>query len=144
MKKRSMILVLLQAGLSAWLVLTVEVEGLSLGSISVGMFGVALHLWAVSVMRWGRLSVMPEVRANSQLVTTPPYRWIRHPMYSGLALFTLGCCLTPFAWPRFLIWSGLLATLDIKARYEEKCLTKSFPGYAAYCETTRRFIPFLY
>jgi protein-S-isoprenylcysteine O-methyltransferase Ste14 len=87
---------------------------------------------------------MPEVNVDSQLVTSGPFRRIRHPMYSGLILFIGGFVLTPFGVWKLVVWCLLICTLRLKAGYEESLLLKQFPGYEKYREETRRFIPFVY
>jgi protein-S-isoprenylcysteine O-methyltransferase Ste14 len=136
--------VTLQVCLSAGLVLSVRLESLQIASAGIALCGIFLSIWSVAVMRLRRLSVMPDVRTDSQLVTAGPYRRIRHPMYSGLALFTMGCSLAPGSWPKLLAWLVLMLVLHLKAQREETSLLAAFPEYADYRKRTRRFIPFLY
>ena len=136
--------VALQFCLAAGLVLTVRLDSLRIISSTIAGAGVLLSIWSVTVMRGSRLSVMPDVRADSHLVTAGPYRWIRHPMYTGLALFTLGCSLSPWNWPKLAAWLLLIAVLYVKAQWEELSLIAAFPEYVDYQKRTSRFIPFLY
>ena len=136
--------VTLQFCLAGALVLTVRLENPGMISSVTALAGGALSVWSVAVMRLRRLSVMPDVRSGSQLVTAPPYNRIRHPMYTGLALFTLGCSLSPASWPKLVAWLSLLIVLQLKSQWEETSLLAAFPEYAEYQKRTRRFIPFIY
>ena len=73
-----------------------------------------------------------------------PYRWIRPPMYSGLALLTLGFVFTAFHWWKLVTWLALIVILRLKSGFEERLLVERFPEYAAYQTTTKRFLPYIY
>ncbi len=90
------------------------------------------------------LSPFPKPIENGRLVTDGAYRVVRHPIYAGLILGTLG-------------WSLLMATLlgigfaillfiffDLKSRREEMWLTQKYPGYADYQRQVRKLIPGVY
>jgi protein-S-isoprenylcysteine O-methyltransferase Ste14 len=83
-------------------------------------------------------------RAEPELVTSGPYRYVRHPIYSGILLGTIG---TAFALNLF--WLIVLAVLGVyfiySAQVEERNLAKSFPDtYPAYRSHTRMLIPFVF
>jgi protein-S-isoprenylcysteine O-methyltransferase Ste14 len=141
---RSIIYVALQFACSALLVLSMDRKSIGLMSVTVSVAGLVLGVRAIVAIRVSRLSVMPEVKVDSQLVTIGPFSQIRHPMYSGLILFTGGFVLTPFhAW-KLMVWCLLILILRLKAGYEESQLQKQFPDYEKYRSETRRFIPFVY
>jgi protein-S-isoprenylcysteine O-methyltransferase Ste14 len=52
----------------------------------IQMAGIGLVLWAVFVMGLRRLRVQPVVDQETRLVTTGPYRLVRHPMYAASLL----------------------------------------------------------
>lgn len=105
--------------------------------------GVALGVWAVLLMR-RRLRATPEPAPDGALITHGPYRWIRHPMYSGLLLATLALLLDdPSRW-RAASWGLLALVLAIKLNYEERLLADRFPAYRAYRDRTKRLLPFVY
>jgi protein-S-isoprenylcysteine O-methyltransferase Ste14 len=96
----------------------------------------------VALFQLGRsFSIMAESR---QLVTTGPYRLVRHPLYLAEQIATIGVFIQ-FASP----WSALLLVVQFafqlrRMHNEELVLTASFPEYAAYQRNTARLIPRVY
>lgn len=83
-------------------------------------------------------SILPQAR---QLVTNGPYRYVRHPLYLFGQLSLIGVGLQ-FAqpWGLMIALAGCLLQFPRMA-YEERVLTESFPGYAAYRAKTAMLIP---
>jgi protein-S-isoprenylcysteine O-methyltransferase Ste14 len=104
--------------------------------------GLGLAVWARIYLgrNWG----MPMTeRAEPELVTSGPYRFVRHPIYSGLLLALLGTALaTNLYW---LIALVLLSAYFIySATVEERLLTTTFPAdYASYKAHSKMLIPFV-
>jgi protein-S-isoprenylcysteine O-methyltransferase Ste14 len=104
--------------------------------------GVAFAVWARLHMgsNWG----MPMTKhAHSDLVTSGPYSVIRHPIYSGIVLATVGSALAGHqSWLVSLVILG--SYFVFSAGIEEKQMLKKFPGqYPAYKKKTKKFIPYL-
>ena len=98
------------------------------------------------VIVWARLSLgrnIGFVPAQREIVTSGAYRYVRHPIYTGLFLGSLGIALRAYS-PRNVLILGLGITwLLIKSIVEENFL-RADPQYAAYLQTVRaRWIPFL-
>lgn len=90
-------------------------------------------------------SAVIEVNENQKVISTGPYKIVRHPMYAGALLMLL---FTPLALGSF--W-GLLAfipmflVITLRIVEEEKFLTINLPRYAEYCNKVRfRLIPFVW
>jgi protein-S-isoprenylcysteine O-methyltransferase Ste14 len=122
---------------------------LAVHSLALAGLGTALVLCGLSVAVWARLHLgrnwgMPMSRkAEPELVTSGPYRLIRHPIYSGLLLALVGTSLV-----RNLIGLALAAAVGAffyaSARGEERNLTDSFPAaYPGYRSATKMLIPFV-
>lgn len=139
--RRSWIYVVAQFISAAALVLAVRVEAATSTSIVVILAGVVLGISAIASIRLSQLSVLPEIRNQASLVTTGPYRWIRHPMYTGLMLLTAGCVSSPLDSWKLPVWLVLVAVLWGKSTYEEGLLCQRFPEYEEYRRRTKRFIP---
>jgi protein-S-isoprenylcysteine O-methyltransferase Ste14 len=98
--------------------------------------GIAFSLWAIATL--GRhYDLELEIHRDHELVRTGPYRFVRHPVYTGLGLHFAGACL---ATGNLLLIAGtLLGTypaLYLRAKTEERLLRERFG--AAYDEYARR------
>lgn len=88
-------------------------------------------------------SFVPMADQGTGLVTTGPYRLVRHPIYLGLALLAMGEALAFSSWPAFLIvLCGIVPTFAWRARAEETLLSRTFgESYAFYRKQTKMIIP---
>jgi protein-S-isoprenylcysteine O-methyltransferase Ste14 len=115
----------------------------SLGSL-LAVAGAALVLRSRAELgpAW---SFVPKAGQEPGLVTTGPYRLVRHPIYLGLALLAMGEALAFSSWPAFLIvLSGIVPTFAWRARAEETLLSRAFgKRYALYQKQTKIIIPYL-
>jgi protein-S-isoprenylcysteine O-methyltransferase Ste14 len=115
-----------------------------LEAVGVVLFicGLCLAVWARIYLgrNWG----MPMTQKDDpELVTSGPYRFVRHPIYSGILLALLGTSLsTAIYW---LIAVGVMGVYFIhSAGVEEKIMTASFPTtYPSYRAKTKMLIPFV-
>jgi protein-S-isoprenylcysteine O-methyltransferase Ste14 len=88
-------------------------------------------------------SITLAVRENHQLVTHGLYRWVRHPMYLALLVYSLGQALALPNWlagPSYGVAMVLLIALRLGP--EERMMLEAFgKDYEAYKATTRRLVP---
>ena len=89
----------------------------------------------------GSLTANPVPRESGNLIETGIYKHVRHPIYTGLLLATLGSCVQSMAVVKFFFWFVLLALLIYKARFEERLLLKKYSTYSDYMKRTGRFVP---
>jgi len=89
-------------------------------------------------------SFVPKADQATGLVTTGPYRLVRHPIYGGLALLAVGQALAFGSWPAlFIVLSGILPTFAWRARAEERLLSRTFgERYEVYRQRTKMIIPY--
>jgi protein-S-isoprenylcysteine O-methyltransferase Ste14 len=92
----------------------------------------------------GAFSVLPRPISGGEFVASGPYRIVRHPVYAGLILGGLGIALDRLSVSTLLATLLLAIILDLKRRREEQWLVERFPGYGAYRERTKAFVPFVY
>jgi protein-S-isoprenylcysteine O-methyltransferase Ste14 len=112
--------------------------------LGIGMCvtGFAFAFWARAHIgrNWG---VPMSLREGHELVTSGPYRYVRHPIYSGIMLAMIGTALAiDMLWfALFVIYFGFFV---VSARVEEKTMTAQFPeAYPAYQRRTKMLIPFV-
>ena len=117
-----------------WLVLLSDV--LVLG-------GLLFAFWVMRVNSFASRTI--QVEAGQKVISTGPYRLIRHPLYSGslvMLLFTPLALGSYFALPAFAL---LIPVYVFRLLNEEKVLRQELQGYCEYCLRTRfRLIPFVW
>jgi protein-S-isoprenylcysteine O-methyltransferase Ste14 len=91
----------------------------------------------------------PAVRVQTEraqtVVSTGPYRCVRHPMYGGFVLFTVGTTLLLGSWYGLLGSLLLIGMVAWRAVQEERVLRKELEGYSVYMTRVRyRFVPYLW
>ena len=102
---------------------------------------------AVALMIWARISFGRRsfhLAANPTaggLVTTGPYRFIRHPIYTAVCLFVTAGVVTHVSWIALpllaLVGAGAIARIFC----EERLLMARYPEYRQYAAATSRMIP---
>jgi protein-S-isoprenylcysteine O-methyltransferase Ste14 len=90
-------------------------------------------------------SFVPKADRGTGLVTTGPYRLVRHPIYFGMVLVAIGGALAFGSWPAFVIvLCGIVPTFAWRARAEEKLLSHTFgEPHALYLRRTKMIVPYL-
>jgi protein-S-isoprenylcysteine O-methyltransferase Ste14 len=107
--------------------------------------GLAVRIWAVLAL--GRsFSTFLQVDAQQAVVTRGPYRWVRHPSYSGLLLIALGFGLGAGNWLSLLICAVLPGlALARRISVEEAELVRMLgESYRGYQRATHRLVPGLW
>ncbi len=123
---------------------SLAVHSLILAVIGAVLFGcgIALAVWAR--LHLGRNWGMPMTqRAEPELVTSGPYRFVRHPIYTGLLTAMLGTALVNNLLGLIVV-AVLVAYFYYCGIVEERNLTATFPtAYPDYQSRTKMLIPFL-
>jgi protein-S-isoprenylcysteine O-methyltransferase Ste14 len=123
---------------------SLAVHSPALETVGVVLFtaGLGLAVWARIYLgrNWGTPMTQ---KAEPELVTSGPYRFVRHPIYSGILLAFAGTALaTNGYWA--IIFAVCLVYFIYSARVEEGIMTSAFPEtYAGYRARTRMLIPFV-
>jgi protein-S-isoprenylcysteine O-methyltransferase Ste14 len=120
------------------------------GSRALVIAGVVLMLAgafvaAAAAAALGRsLTPFPRPKPTGELVTRGPFRFVRHPLYTGALLFLAGTSLVLSLWA-LIPTAALLMLWTLKARLEERHLVRAFPEYPEYARRVRgRFVPFVF
>jgi protein-S-isoprenylcysteine O-methyltransferase Ste14 len=124
----------------AWSSVTLP-EWLRWIGVGVGVVAGCLLIWTFRSLG-KNLTDTVVTRREHTLVTTGPYRWVRHPFYDSVALCVLANSLVTANWFLFLTGGCALALLIVRTRKEEEKLLARFgDAYRAYLERTGRFLP---
>lgn len=110
---------------------------------ALAVAGAALAVWSARALG-SSLTWYPKPRARGSLVESGPYRFTRHPIYSGGICFFIGWGLwsSPLA---FALAVSLAVLWALKARFEERLLAERYPGYDDYRRRTAwRLLPGIY
>ncbi len=134
-------LLLLLAGIAAFRRPSEVPEGLQW--IGVAVFGLSAALLCWMFVTLGRnLTDTVVTRKAAVLVTNGPYRYIRHPMYTGLLGAGLGLALVQGSWQIAACAVALFTMLAVRSRTEENFLTAKFgTAYIEYMQRVARFCP---
>ena len=120
---------------------SIVVDGLSIVFTVTGLI-VAIVARRTLAGNWSRAVAFKE---DHELITTGLYRYVRHPIYTGILLMILGTAVfvgTPSAGIGFLI---IILGIWFKLRAEEELLTEHFPRkYPAYKKRTKALIPYVF
>ncbi len=114
-------------------------------TLAVMIAGGALTLWAMRVNRFFSSHVRIQSDRGHYVVTNGPYRWVRHPGYTGSILFNVAAPLLLGSFPALA--AGIVFTLLMAVRtfLEDKTLRNELPGYGEYAIKTRwRLLPFIW
>ncbi len=114
----------------------------------IRLIGFALSLYALVILLWvprvlGRFLIpQAAVFPDHELVTAGPFKFLRHPSFSGALALWLGTALGTLNWLLFVLWFPLLIGKTMQAQAEEEILYAKFgTAYAAYAQRTWRFVP---
>jgi protein-S-isoprenylcysteine O-methyltransferase Ste14 len=117
---------------------------------ALGWIGAAFTVVGIGVAIWARVclgrnwSPGPAVKEQPELVTSGPYAYVRHPIYSGVMLAALGAALTGYLFGIGLFILACVIFLS-RIRQEEAIMRDLFPdAYPAYQARTKALIPFVW
>jgi protein-S-isoprenylcysteine O-methyltransferase Ste14 len=104
--------------------------------------GLAFSVWA-RVHLGGNWSGSVTVKEAHELIRSGPYRYVRHPIYTGLLAAVLGSAIAAGTLRAVLGLLIIAVALVRKSRIEERFMRETFPGeYQRYCAQTPALIPF--
>jgi len=111
--------------------------------IALCVIGVSFAIWA----RWHlgtNWSATPSLKEEHELVTTGPYHFVRHPIYTGALLASLGTAMVVGS-PGWIVFALLCVTFVYRVGAEEQLMEAAFPNdYRSYRQRTKALIPLLW
>ena len=107
-----------------------------------GVISVALFFW-VHYSLGKNFSSMLHTRDDHKLITSGPYRWVRHPMYTVFYLIATSFFLLSANWYIGLIWfGGFTFVIVTRIESEERVMIEKFgEEYREYMKRTGKFLP---
>ena len=119
-------------------------------SLSLYWIGVALLVAGMAFAIWARVHIgrnwsgSVTVKQDHELITSGPYAWVRHPIYTGLVSAVLGTAIASGTVRALLGLLIITVSLLRKLRTEESFMRETFPGqYQRYSATVPALIPFI-
>jgi protein-S-isoprenylcysteine O-methyltransferase Ste14 len=113
-----------------------------LGLLILGAGGV---LGTAGTLALGRnLTPFPRPKEGGYLVSQGAYGIVRHPIYAGLILGTLGWAIWNANVLGIMLAFALLVFFGLKSQREERWLLEAYPDYGAYRRRVKRLIPWLF
>ncbi len=120
---------------------------ISTPAIGLTVFGAGLLLRWYAIVHLGRFfTVNVAIAEDHRLIDTGPYRWARHPSYTGwlVAITGLGLCLGNWLSLAILL-AATFSVISWRISIEEAVLRTAFgEAYVAYARKTRRLVPWIY
>lgn len=114
--------------------------------------GLAMYLLSTAFIMWvfrensfAAPVVKVQAERHHRVISSGPYAFVRHPMYSGIMLFFVGVPLLLGSWWGVAITPVFAVLFAIRARIEERALVEGLPDYADYAARVRyRLVPGLW
>jgi protein-S-isoprenylcysteine O-methyltransferase Ste14 len=102
-------------------------------------------MWVMRENSFAAPVVKLQTERGHRVVSTGPYAWVRHPMYSGTVLFFIGAPLLLGSWWGLAMSPLFILLFAVRAGIEERALLAGLPGYADYAARVRyRLVPGLW
>jgi len=114
--------------------------------------GLALYLLSTAFIMWvfrensfAAPVVKVQAARHHRVISSGPYAFVRHPMYSGIMLFFVSVSLLLGSWWGVAIAPVFAVLFAVRARIEERALVEGLPDYADYAARVRyRLVPGLW
>jgi protein-S-isoprenylcysteine O-methyltransferase Ste14 len=116
---------------------------LTVFSEAMVLAGILSAVWVVSINRFAARTI--QVEAGQKVITTGPYRFVRHPLYAASVVLWLFTPTALGSWVALPAFALLTSFYVYRILNEEKVLREELAGYTEYCQRTRyRLIPFVW
>jgi protein-S-isoprenylcysteine O-methyltransferase Ste14 len=113
--------------------------------LAMYLLSTAFIMWVFRVNSFAAPVVKVQAERHHHVISSGPYAFVRHPMYSGVMLFFVGVPLLLGSWWGVAIAPAFAVLFAIRARIEERALVEGLPDYADYAARVRyRLVPGLW
>jgi protein-S-isoprenylcysteine O-methyltransferase Ste14 len=113
--------------------------------LGYGIFILGATIALIAAINLGKnLTPLPRPKENAELVQGGLYRFVRHPIYFGVIVFSIGWGVIQQSMLVWLYVFMIAIFFDIKSRKEERWLVEQFSAYAGYQRRVRKLIPWIY
>ncbi len=121
----------------------------SLGELIIGLgllaIGMSILVWALAVNRFFEPTVRIQREREHRVCTDGPYRYVRHPGYTGAIILLAGIPLIFGSFWCFVPAAITTIAFIVRTIYEDRLLHAELDGYGAYASNTRfRLVPFVW
>ncbi|CAA9458495.1 MAG: hypothetical protein AVDCRST_MAG28-2887 [uncultured Rubrobacteraceae bacterium] len=113
---------------------------------ALGALGTLLSYYGMYLTFWENAYLYPVVKLQEErgqsVVTTGPYRYVKHPLYACALVFFVSTALLLGSWLGLLLSLALIALIILRTALEDRMLKSGPAGYAEYANTvTYRLVP---
>jgi protein-S-isoprenylcysteine O-methyltransferase Ste14 len=111
---------------------------------------IAVQVGAGLLLLWARLAFgrrsfhAAASPTEGGLVTSGPYRHIRHPIYTAFSLFSVAGVVAHWSWVSALLGGFIVGCALLRIFCEEALVTARYPEYQQYAARTWRMIPYVF
>jgi protein-S-isoprenylcysteine O-methyltransferase Ste14 len=117
--------------------LALQVSGWAMLLLSTGFI-----MWVMRENSFAAPVVKLQTERGHRVISTGPYAWVRHPMYTGTILFFVGAPLLLGSWWGVAMSPLFVVLFAVRAGIEERALLAGLPGYGDYAARVRyRLVP---
>lgn len=113
---------------------------LEVASLVIVLASFLAVVWVMEVNRYAARTI--QVESGQSVITSGPYKWVRHPFYSASVVMMLASPLALGSYVAVLVFALVIPIYVLRLLNEEKVLRAELPGYSEYCATTPyRLVP---
>lgn len=119
-----------------------EMDAWAVGGVALLAGGTAFRLWAIRTLQ-NNFAATVQIKPGQQLITSGPYRWLRHPSYTGAWMAMIGAALLMHSYLGLVIMGpGMLLVYMRRIAVEERTLEQAFgQAYTNMKRETQRLVP---
>lgn len=111
--------------------------GIQIAGYILFLLSLALSTWVMLENTFAAPVVKVQTERGHRVISSGPYAWVRHPMYSGVTFFFIGVSLLLGSWWGLALTPLLITLFAVRCVIEERTLVEGLPGYANYIKKVR-------